>query len=81
MLESNGKDNRVVLSFDEFMKMGREGNLIPGPIRHQALSPEATERARRVYRRGGHLICDTFEQWERGFLRELNPEHESPSGR
>ena len=50
------------LSGEEFKK------LKPGPIRHEELTPELTERVRSLYKRVGHLMYSSFEQWELGHL-------------
>ena len=65
-----------VVSSVELRKMVQTGKLIPAPIRHQALTPSATERARQAYARVGYLIYPTFEQWETGFRRDMHPERE-----
>ena len=58
------------LSREEFKK------LKPGPVRHEELTPELTERARSLYERVGHLMYSSFEQWELGFCRDTHPERE-----
>ena len=45
-----------------------------GPLRHkQGLSPLLTKLARDLFRRGGHYIYPSFEQWELGFMRDMHP--------
>ena len=58
------------LSEEEFKK------LKPGPVRHGELTPDFTERVRALYRRVGHLMYSSFEQWELGFCRDTHPERE-----
>jgi hypothetical protein len=80
MGKKNRKKNRKirprVLNSTQIAKMWQEGKLRPGPIRHEALSPALEERAKQLYARVGYMIWPTFEQWELGFLRDLNPESE-----
>lgn len=46
------------------------------PIRHLELSENLTQRLRKLYRRIGHLVEPTFEQWEFDFCRDSHPDLE-----
>lgn len=52
--------------------------LVPGPIVHEKLSDEQVERLRAVYAIVGSLYgsCRSFEDFELGFLRDIDPERE-----
>ena len=52
------------------------GDLKPGPILHEKLSAEMQLLARYSFRRIGHFVHPTFEQWELGFLRDAQPQNE-----
>jgi hypothetical protein len=46
----------------------------PGPIRHkQGLSPLLERTARDLFSRVGHFVYPSFEQWELGFMRDMQP--------
>ena len=46
----------------------------PGPLRHkQGLSPVLERIARGIYTKVGHFVYPTFEQWELGFMRDMQP--------
>lgn len=49
------------------------GRLQPGPIRHAELPPELHRQLADVYRDAGHFIWGTLEEFERGFLHDLDP--------
>lgn len=51
----------------------------PGPIRHESLSPELLAQIRTVYDVLGQFFNMTLEQFELGFMRDTNPEHEVAS--
>lgn len=48
----------------------------PGPLRHESLDKEGRAIARYTYKRLGHFLYPSFEQWEHGFLRDMHPENE-----
>lgn len=50
--------------------------LRPGPIRHDALSPELLEQVRAVYEVVGAYLDTTLEQFEIAFMRDMHPESE-----
>ncbi len=46
----------------------------PGPLRHKkGLSPLLEQIARVLYEKVGHFVYPTFEQWEIGFMRDMQP--------
>ena len=46
----------------------------PGPLRHKkGLSPLLEQIARTIYTKVGHFVYPTFEQWEIGFMRDMQP--------
>ena len=46
----------------------------PGPLRHKkGLSPLLERIARGLYSTVGHFVYPTFEQWELGFMRDMQP--------
>jgi hypothetical protein len=47
--------------------------LKPGPIRRDSLPEELAALARFSYQRIGNRIYLAYEQWELGFLRDMNP--------
>ena len=47
-----------------------------GPIRHESLPEDLMRPLRWTYRHMGHFHCETFEQWEIGFMRDTNPINE-----
>jgi hypothetical protein len=52
-------------------------SLQPGPIQHPNGLPAPLEKwARSLYERVGLHIYDSFEQWELGFMRDLQPQNE-----
>jgi hypothetical protein len=56
------------------IRLVRHDELKQGEIRHkQGLSPLLTELARDLFRRGGHYLYPSFEQWELGFMRDMHP--------
>lgn len=48
----------------------------PGPIRHESLSPELLKQIEGVYGVIGPYLSMTLEQFEIGFMREMDPETE-----
>lgn len=50
--------------------------LQPGPIRHKSLPPELLERIEAVYGVIGPYFGTTLEQFEIGFMRDMQPEIE-----
>lgn len=48
----------------------------PGPIQHESLPPELLERIRAVYEVVGPYLGSNLEQFEIGFMRDMNPESE-----
>lgn len=48
----------------------------PGPIRHESLDPILLERIKSIYDVLGQFFNQTLEQFELGFMRDTNPEHE-----
>lgn len=71
VFEDDGENGRY-----GYVDTMQKGSLTPGPIRHEALSPELEAVCRDVYRRAGHHTCPSYEQWEVGFLRDMNPDRE-----
>jgi hypothetical protein len=51
--------------------------LVPGPIRHESLSPELLEQIEAVYGVIGPYMGTTLEQFEIGFMRDMRPEIEA----
>jgi len=50
------------------------GNIKPGPLRHKRGLSAILERiARGIYSKVGHFVYPTFEQWEIGFMRDMQP--------
>lgn len=47
-----------------------------GPIRHETLDPMLLEQIRTVYDVLGQFFNQTLEQFELGFMRDTDPEHE-----
>ncbi len=47
-----------------------------GPIRHESLDPILLEQIRTIYDVLGQFFNQTLEQFELGFMRDTNPEHE-----
>ena len=46
----------------------------PGPLRHKkGHSPLLEQIARTIYSKIGHFVYPTFEQWELGFMRDMQP--------
>lgn len=43
---------------------------------HSELSPQQSALSRYTYKHVGHYVCETYEQWETGFLRERDPDAE-----
>lgn len=60
----------VTLSGNELTKIK------PGPLRRAELDPVLIAWARRLFGSVGRHVCQTFEQWEIGFLRDLDPANE-----
>lgn len=54
--------------------------LRPGPIRSESLPPELLERIKAVFDVIGPYLNTTLKQFEVGFMRDVHPERESPSG-
>jgi hypothetical protein len=52
------------------------GQLQPGPIRHESLSPELLERITAVFDLIGDYLGVTLQQFEIGFMRDMHPESE-----
>jgi hypothetical protein len=50
--------------------------LRPGPIRNESLSPDLLDQIRAVFDVIGPYIGMTLEQFEIGFMRDLDPESE-----
>ncbi len=50
--------------------------LRPGPIRNESLPPELLEQVKDVFDVIGPYIDMTLEQFEIGFMRDMNPESE-----
>lgn len=50
--------------------------LRPGPIRHESLSAELLEQIGAIYAVLGFYLEKTLEQFEIGFMRDMNPEAE-----
>jgi len=50
--------------------------LVPGPIRHESLSPQLLEMIEAIYGEIGRYLGTTLEQFEIGFMRDANPERE-----
>ncbi len=48
----------------------------PSPIQHESLSPELLEHVRAVYDVVGPYLATTLEQFEVGFMRDMEPESE-----
>lgn len=48
----------------------------PSPIQHESLSPELLEHVRAVYDVVGPYLATTLEQFEIGFMRDMQPESE-----
>jgi hypothetical protein len=48
----------------------------PGPIRHESLPPELLERIEAIHGILGPNLGSTLEQFEIGFMRDMNPESE-----
>jgi hypothetical protein len=48
----------------------------PGPIQHESLSPELLEHVQAVYDVLGPYLATTLEQFEIGFMRDMEPESE-----
>ena len=48
----------------------------PGPIRHGALPKELLDQIRSVYELIGPYLGQNLEQFEIGFMRDMNPESE-----
>ncbi len=48
----------------------------PGPIRHDSLDPILLEQIKSIYDVLGQFFNQTLEQFELGFMRDTNPEHE-----
>jgi hypothetical protein len=49
----------------------------PNPIIHQSLTMQQQKRAKILFNKiQGLNICNSFEQWELGFLRSNDPENE-----
>ena len=51
-------------------------NVRPGPIRNESLPPELLEQIDAVFGVIGPYLDMTLEQFEIGFLRDMNPESE-----
>jgi hypothetical protein len=50
--------------------------LRPGPICHDALSPELLEHIKAIFEVIGPFLGSTLEQFEIGFMRDMHPEAE-----
>ena len=50
--------------------------LRPGPIRHESLPPELLERIEAIFGVIGRYTGMTLEQFEVGFMRDMDPEGE-----
>src|SRR5260221_6194596 len=50
--------------------------LRPGPIRNESLPPDLLEKVKAVFDVIGSYIDTTLEQFEIGFMRDMNPESE-----
>lgn len=50
--------------------------LRPGPIRNESLPPEMLEQIEAVYQVIGSYVSTSLEQFEIGFMRDMNPENE-----
>src|SRR6478752_3035952 len=61
------------MSEPEFIDPSR---IRPGPIRHESLHPNLLEQIRAIYDVLGQFFDMTLEQFELGFMRDDNPEHE-----
>src|SRR5690349_10762713 len=48
----------------------------PGSIRHESLDATLLEQIRTIYDVLGQFFNQTLEQFELGFMRDTNPEHE-----
>lgn len=48
----------------------------PGPIRNESLDPILLEQIRTIYDVLGQFFNQTLEQFELGFMRDTDPEHE-----
>jgi hypothetical protein len=46
------------------------------PLRHEQLADDLLKRIEATYRAIGHFHCPTLEQWELGFMEDMNPESE-----
>jgi hypothetical protein len=53
--------------------------LRPGPIRHESLPPELLERIAAAFGVIGPYTGMTLEQFEVGFMRDMDPESEVAS--
>jgi len=47
----------------------------PGPVRGE-LTDEQSEKLKTIYKICGHLNAPTLEEFELGFMRDLNPDNE-----
>jgi hypothetical protein len=52
------------------------GKLRPGPIRNESLPPELLDQIKAVFEVIGPYINMTLEEFEIGFMRDMNPESE-----
>lgn len=64
------------LTFQQLVEGMLSGQIQPGPIQHQQLSPVLLKEIKRLWDTVGKFICGTLEQWEIGFMREPDPESE-----
>lgn len=70
--QSHNVERRTVRAGDLF----QQGKPIQGHIQHKTLSPSTIAIVRRLYERVGHLVCPTLEQWELGYMRDVNLKRE-----
>lgn len=49
---------------------------VPTRLLHSELSPEQSALCRYTYKHAGRFMYGNYEQWESGFLREMDPDSE-----
>lgn len=47
-------------------------DLIPGPIQHQSLPEVTLQILKTLYEMVGHYSCSCLEEWEKGFMRDMD---------
>jgi hypothetical protein len=48
-----------------------------GPIQHETLPDDLLQMLKTLYDLVGHYNCPTLEEWELGFMRDMNPAREA----